>query len=69
MEIIKNASYKSCRIKIERDTEENEYNVTVTDGNGRQWRESFAKELQATQWAVSKAEWCDRQLYDYKERR
>lgn len=65
MEIIKNVSYKSCRIKIERDTEENEYNVVVIDANNHKWIESFATELKATQWAVSKAEYCDRQAYDY----
>lgn len=65
MEIIKNASYKSCHIQVERDVEENEYNVVVTDANNHKWVESFATELEATQWAVSKAEWCDRQAYDY----
>lgn len=66
MEIIKNVSYKSCHIKVERDVEENEYNVVVIDANNHKWIESFATELEATQWAVSKAEWCDRQTYDYE---
>lgn len=69
MKIIKNASYKSCHIQVERDVEENEYNVVVIDANNHKWIESFATELEATQWAVSKAEWCDRQAYDYKIRR
>lgn len=33
MNIIKNANYKSCHIQVERDVEENEYNVVVTDAN------------------------------------
>ena len=68
MNIIKNANYKSCHIQVERDAEENEYNVVVTDANNHKWTESFATELEATQWALSKAEWCDRQSYDYKVR-
>ena len=65
MNIIKNANYKSCHIRVERDVEEDEYNVVVTDANNHNWTESFATELEATQWAVSKAEWCDRKTYDY----
>lgn len=69
MEIIKNVSYKSCHIKVERDAKRNEYKVVVTDANGKRYRNSFDTELDATQWGVSKAEYCDRKAYDYKIRR
>ena len=68
MEIVKNVSYKSCHIKVERDTKRNTYKVVVTDANGEKYRDTFKTELDATLWAVSKAEYCDREAYDYKVR-
>ena len=65
MEIIKNVSYKSCHIRVRRDSKRNEYKVVVTDANGKRYPNSFNTELDATQWAVSKAEYCDRKAYDY----
>lgn len=60
---MKKFSYKSSNLQIEKKG--NEFVATIISPQGKKETETFSSNADAKYWLISKAEYYDRQAYDY----